>query len=171
MKRPAATALFVCATLAGCDNGNDEMADDGARTTPPQEFGKRDWNKHPPATEFEKLAFFHETFQESRYRAVLKTGLTLRDEGGNVVAHLKPGLIVHSPSMTDVDDTDLSDNRREKILFDLPAGTELEYLQQADRATLGETWYRNAASIPGGNTDGGQDADAQPPACAESEAR
>lgn len=148
MKQLTITTLLVCAMVSGCNDDNGNVSDVEKPTVPPQEFGKRDWKSHPPTTEFEELAFFYEGFQESRYRAVLKTDLNLYDNEGQLVASLKPGLIIHSSSMDDVGDTDLSDNNRNKILFDLPAGAEIEWLKDADQERLGEMWYRNEAAMP-----------------------
>ena len=115
--------------------------------TPPQEFGMRDWKLHPPKTEFEKLAYFYEGFQKNRRRGVLRSELHIYDESKNVVGILKPGLIIHSPSLDDVGDTDLSDNDRMKVLFDLPASAQVEWLQDTDMERLGAIWYRNTATV------------------------
>ena len=156
------TTALMCSIIVGCSTDNDKLSGVEQDAVPPQEFGKRDWDKHPPTTEFEELAYHYERFQRSRYRAVLKNELYLYDDEGRIVGYLKPGLIVHSSSMDDVEDTDLYDNKRRKILFDMPTGAVVERLMSIDSARFGMMWFRNDAVIAPINNNGEQGGTGQP---------
>ena len=126
--------LGLCACLtAGCSS-----------------LSTRDWDEDPPRSEAEELLYLHETFAKNRNKARLESEIHLLDAQGEIVGILKPGLIVHSPGLDDLDDTDLGDNSRRKVLFDLPTGARITRIHESEmdgRRLLGRHWFRSDSRL------------------------
>ena len=154
--------LLLAIVLIGCAEKQPFSINSPIDIQPSQELGKRDWTLHPPKTDFEELAYVYEGFQKSRRPGILESELEIYDKLGNIVGILKPGLIIHSPSMDDVDDTDLSSNNRQKVLFDLPIAAAVKWLEESDEERLGVMWYRNSAKVVKQNHNSEQSSARQP---------
>jgi len=169
MRLQSTICLVLAIFCSAC--GETSSSKEEGLTIPNRDFGKGNGDEHPPGTKIEELPSAGEVLEAyalPRRRYVLRSELILYGEDGNVVAHLKPGLVIQSPSLDDVPDTDIGDNDRVQVLFDIPNEVQWELLEKKDKPRWRRTWYRHKALLSADAKDSEQDGAEQPAARSES---